>query len=892
MLGLGICRAANVPGGRTRGLWRSEAAPGVKPADTQPKKSSGTIIRKAATPGNTTSAAGTAAEDKTPSESAVVSASKSADDKAAAGNNAGKAADTAPTLPADASPTAAQKAGATSVTTADDAAKPVATANAQDKAAGATAASDVKAAVSDSADGKPEATQGELKVPEDREVIEAVDPSLIGKPGVIYKGEIPVTSFLTFMANYKGMPVLYDYISSATYFDKKVRIESKTLATYEIVKAILEANSFIVVERQLPDGTSVVEVMNNKRRVVHTEASPLIVEPGDKPLIEGVEPDQEVTMYVSLEYAEAKTVEGVITSILGKATSTTAGGIQVITVERTNTLIFKGKFSLMDYVRKLVNLLDVDLPDEEEEIIEIVDVREAEATELAGLIEEVLSGANQSSMPGSSSSISRTSSISRSRLSSSSRSRTSGSRYGSELETILIPDERTQRIIIVSTNERELELVMYLVDMLDQEITDPRHKTHIYQVKYLTAVDVAAVISELMGGTSRTGLSGRTSGANRTSTTSGTSAANRLTTNRTSSLNRSRTAGDAFVQIVPHEETNSLLIQAEPEEYEEILHILQGIDRKRNQVFLECALVQVSDNSTLNHTIELLAGNLDDRDTRMAAMSSFGLSAVDPSLLPSTFDRLILDAAASPGLTSVISRNGQIPALVKFLKGNNESQVIATPFILADDNEQNEIQILTTTYVLTQQSVGTANMIQEPKGEEAGVTLRITPTISKNAVLLDMYLEVSEFAEAATTTGNLPDKTQNIIQGRVSVPDGELFVIGGLTSESKSESVDKIPILGDIPLLGLLFQSRSKSSRRSKLYVFLTAHVLTDRSFRDSEHLTREASEGVKTFKGGKDIKLQHFTKPPVFKDNARSKDDLNKYEALEPVTPYEKRVK
>ncbi len=715
------------------------------------------------------------------------------------------------------------------------------------------------------------------------------DPKNIGKPGIIFSGEIEIGALLQFVAGYKGKPVFYDSISGSSYFEKTIKLETDTIATYEVVKAILEANGFDVVERVLPSGVAVIEVMSDKRRTTRTEATPVLEALSDKPLLEGFEPDQVVTMIVQLQYAETQEVENTLSAILGAgAKSSAIGGVQIVEVERINALFIKAKFSMMEFVRKIIKQLDVELPEDQQEVIEIVDVREADASELAALIEEVLSGTRDNQY-GRASSQRRTSTTSSSirRTSSIRRPTTTSSQYGYEDETILIPDERTQRIIVVTTNERELELVMYLVEMLDQEVTDPRRKTHIYQVKYLTATDVATVLSELIGTTSRTGLTGRTSGTARTSTTS-------RTTSRTSATRSTLGSSgyDESTRIVPHEQTNSLLIQAPPEEYEEILHILNNIDRKRNQVFLEVALVQVNENSGLNHTIELLAGNLDDRATRAAALSSFGLSTVDPAGLPDTFDRLIAGVPGA-GLAAVVSDDGQLPALIHFLKSTNEAQVISTPFILADDNEQNQIQIITTTYVMTQQTVGEQSVIAEPKGEDAGVILSITPTISKNAVLLDLQLEVSEFATSATVSGNLPDKTQNTITGRVSVPDGELFVIGGLTSESKSVSVDKVPILGDIPLLGYLFQSKSQSKRRANLYVFLTAHVLSDRTFRDVEQLTREAEEGVRSFKAGKDIKLQNFGRPTVEQGgDGDTSAQLDETDQLIPITSYDERVK
>jgi len=209
---------------------------------------------------------------------------------------------------------------------------------------------------------------------------------------------------------------------------------------------------------------------------------------------------------------------------------------------------------------------------------------------------------------------------------------------------------------------------------------------------------------------------------------------------------------------------------------------------------------------------------------------------------------------------------------------------VATPFILADDNERNEINILTTTYILTTDVLNQTTSSTRPTGEDAGVRLAITPTISRKAVLLDLELEVSQFADAATIEGNLPDKNTNKVTGVVSVPDGELLVVGGLTTQASARSVDKIPLLGDLPVIGFLFQSKSVVKKRSNLYAFLSAYVLSDRYFRDVEHLTEEARQGVMSFKDAGKIKIQHFTPPEQFEEKSA---DLETGKDLRPITPY-----
>src|SRR5690606_24020001 len=126
---------------------------------------------------------------------------------------------------------------------------------------------------------------------------------------------------------------------------------------------------------------------------------------------------------------------------------------------------------------------------------------------------------------------------------------------------------------------------------------------------------------------------------------------------------------------------------------------------------------------------------------------------------------------------------------------------LATPFILADDNVENEINITETRFVINTNTVNEATTTSQ-QGEDAGITLNLVPTISSsNAVLLDVQLEVSEFAQAQTAQV-LPPKTTNRIRSIVTISDDRIYVVGGLRRTNQTKSVSKVPILGDIPLLG------------------------------------------------------------------------------------------
>ena len=689
----------------------------------------------------------------------------------------------------------------------------------------------------------------------------------LGQPVDIQEGPIPVEDFLRFLADYTGLTVILSGgpAGATARQGQTITITAPIYrGDFEIVKAVLDANGFQVHRRKLakPEGNDaeakeilIVKSTASSQAQGGVKENPVIkvgqsgatrmgkqLDKGDL----GLYPDELATMVFQLDHvAPADAILSLNTLATGTQAkgSSRGSGMNVAEVKGTQTIIVTAKFGLLDYIVKLLKIIDVEQKNPER-IVHIIEAKEADAQELVSIIESFLQQSRGSRSSGAAKAPVRTSS------SSSSRSVSSINRGGTnDFETSLIADPRTQKIIITTYTMEDLEDINMLVRELDTRFDLRRLKTQIYRMRYLKAIDVAPVISDIIGSTggTRSGTRGLgTSARSRTRTQGRATTQSRGalggTTGRTSSGLTGQGGGAGLLPtlIVPHEETNSLIVQAEPGEYAEILNILEQIDVKRRQVFLEAALVQVAQSSSLNYTIELLAGDPDDRSARMLFESSFGLSGINSEDFNRVFD---LTNPPTGGVAALMDR-GKFPMLVQFLKANSDSKVLATPFILADDNVQSTINITETRYVTNSSTVNTATTTSQ-QGEEAGITLDIFPTInSENSVFLEAGLEVSEFA-AATTGNTLPPKTTNSITSSVTIAGDRLYVIGGLTRENKAKVVDKIPILGDIPFLGKLFRSEADSSSVTNLYIFLRAHILTDENFKDLANLTDQALEKV-----------------------------------------------
>ena len=650
----------------------------------------------------------------------------------------------------------------------------------------------------------------------------------------ITEGFVPVLDFLRFIQHHTGKMVNYPSAPTPEApFQPDVQINvlgDVEPLTYSIAKSILEMNGYELHEDVLEDGSEVINVNHSNRRNRSDIPNPTEIVDSDKPLPPNASNDQLLTMVLQLEFADTNTVIGALRDLLGVAGRGSSGTIQIVNINTTNTLLLKGKKGLLGHVREIVSYIDRDLPPLPQ-ILEVVPVTFADASELSQLISEIL---NLSTTPGTQN---QRNNRQRQRPGGAAAANTANSL---QTYTRLVPDTRTQKIVVDSTNEEEVELVMRLIDELDTKVDFHRANTHVYRVKFLKAEDLAEDLSVLVDGANRAG-GGGLSNRNR---------------NRRNTGAQGAQAGQQQLlptRIVPHDETNSLLIQAEPEEYREIINVLHQIDKKRRQVFLEAALVQVNEASTLNYTFEYLAGTLDDNDTRVAALSAFGLTTVDPTQLPNDLARTFLEADTR-GILAAVSNDGQLPVIMRALKTDTDSVVVATPFILADDNQTSELDVQTEIFFSTN-TLNNNFSTQGQDSEEAGITLTLTPTISEQVVLLDLQLAVSAFAGEPSQSGAVPDKQSNSITSLVTIPDGELFIIGGLSRETDSLSANKIPLLGDLPLIGRFFQDRASSRRRENLYVFLTCHIIREGDILGQ--LTEQARRDMGTFRD--DYKVQTF---------------------------------
>jgi len=273
------------------------------------------------------------------------------------------------------------------------------------------------------------------------------------------------------------------------------------------------------------------------------------------------------------------------------------------------------------------------------------------------------------------------------------------------------------------------------------------------------------------------------------------------------------------ITIVPDPNTFSLIVYASKKNQVWIGDLIERLDKRRPQVLIDVTLVQISKTDAFEYDINLIESFPD-------LISTSGLtSAILPgaegnnlisSLLNSGRDRFI-DFQSRGGSGTGFYGDRHINALLTAMQQKDYGRVLAKPKILVNDNEPGTISTTDTTYVTKQTGTvieGVANAVQtsiDYQGYDAGITLEITPHISRGDWLrLDINLDRDDFG---TITGEKPpDTSGSNINTTVTVPDGSTIILGGLLKLNQSKGGTKVPLLGDIPLIGGLFRSTSNSA--------------------------------------------------------------------------------
>ena len=428
-------------------------------------------------------------------------------------------------------------------------------------------------------------------------------------------------------------------------------------------------------------------------------------------------------------------------------------------------------------------------------------------------------------------------------------------------KTTLLAEPRSNSLILRAANPARLALVRTLVDRLDQAAYggDPSNASGNIYVVYLKNADatkLAVTLRASLAANTSGGASG--GGATPLGSTlqvpppSGAGAAGGMATaglsgglSGSGSGNQPSTGG----QIQADPATNSLIITAPEPQYRQLRAVIDKLDARRAQVFVESLIVEVNADKAAEFGIQFQGPLGKSGD------SNIGLLGTNFSIGGQNIISLATQAAGtvlpSTGLNFGIANrtNGVyiLGFLARFLEQNGDGNILSTPTLLTLDNEEARIVIgqnvpfVTGSFTNTGSgNNGAVNPFQTVERKDVGLTLRVKPQISENGtVKMQIFQEVSSIQASSlnSATGLITNKRS--IESNILVDDGAIVVLGGLLQDEYSGNQQKVPGLGDVPLFGNLFKSETRSRKKTNLMVFLRPVVVRDASSTESLSMDR-----------------------------------------------------
>ncbi|WP_404397224.1 type II secretion system secretin GspD [Idiomarina loihiensis] len=390
----------------------------------------------------------------------------------------------------------------------------------------------------------------------------------------------------------------------------------------------------------------------------------------------------------------------------------------------------------------------------------------------------------------------------------------------------IVADERSNSVI-VSGEPRARARVVKLIKQLDQDLITEGN-TRVFYLKYAKAPEVVEVLKDVSRSIQA-----------EVEQQSGTDNNNQ----------RRRSGGDETVSISPHEPTNSVVITAQKDMLASLEKVIRDLDIRRAQVQVEAIIVEIMEGDNVNFGVQWISedgGMVQYNNGNQVPIGSLAAGAYqardrEGSTVYREDGTLLTENPDEPGDVSLLAEllgsvNGMMfgtvkddwAAVVQAVTQDTRSNILATPSIVTVDNEEASFLVGQEVPTISGSTTGdnNDNPFQTVDRTEIGIKLKVTPQINEgDAVQMTIEQEVSSLS-GATAVDVIINKRE--LKTTVMADDGETIVLGGLIDEDVQESVSKVPLLGDIPILGKLFSSTSTSKQKRNLMVFIRPTIVRD----------------------------------------------------------------
>ena len=502
--------------------------------------------------------------------------------------------------------------------------------------------------------------------------------------------------------------------------------------------------------------------------------------------------DRFVTQLIRVKHGATKDISDVLNQLKSKQ-----GSVDVV----GNLLIVTDKGSMIRRLEQIV--LELDTPTASEKIF-FYQLQYAKAEEVAQIIRDIFGeGGKGEAAPAKG----------KGRAGASSPTASSINR--------VIVDERSGTLIVI-TNESDYVVIRRLIESLDVKLPGGGGRIHVRKLKNADAQEVATVLSALATGAKQAAQAGQ-AGANKAPA--------------------GPTSADLFsgdVKITPDIDTRSLVIIASAADYKNLEPVIDKLDMERRQLYIEIYMLEVS----IKHSTDVGAGAHFGVPFGSGNTQGFAVIGSAPT---QALNSLILNPAAFKGLAgglvgplatgsgTLLGLGRDVPAfgaVIQALQQSSDVNVVSEPHMYAADNQEANIEVgrnVPTQGALS--ALGGANGIgglpvQSIERQDVTLRIKVKPYINdERNVTMDVEVEDRDIADTSPTLGVTTTK-RRLKLDKIVGRDGQPFVLGGLIRDRESETVNQVPGLGSIPLLGWLFKSRQKAKEKVNLLLIMVPHII------------------------------------------------------------------
>jgi general secretion pathway protein D len=472
--------------------------------------------------------------------------------------------------------------------------------------------------------------------------------------------------------------------------------------------------------------------------------------------------DRIVTQLIPLKYADVVEIKRLFTPMVSKSSV-------ILAYAPTNTIIITDVYSNIKRLIKILREIDITGIGQE---ISVIPLEHADASKLVNLLSTIF--------------------------------KPTGKLVKGAPQKVftMVADERTN-IIVMLANEVDTLRIKRLIAMIDKETPRGKGKIHVYYLENANAEELAKVLQEVP-------------------TTKGQAAKGK----------KAAPVVSESVKITADKATNSLIIMADKEDYTVLEEVIRKLDIPRAMVYIESLIMEVNMETSFDLGINWqLFGEVSIDGKETAVGGAFSDTIINSDSAPGLFTPsglsvgLLTEPVTIAGLTV-----SNIAAIINAVKTDDDFRILSTPQILTTDNAEARITVGENrpyqTRATTDQSGGTFESFEY---RDVGKILKITPHVTEGRLVrLNISLEVTniDLASTLSTATTLPVTQKRTVDTTVIVKDNHTVVIGGLIDDSTTQNETKVPVLGDIPVLGWMFKSQRQTTEKTNLYIFLTPRVI------------------------------------------------------------------